>query len=326
VPLDNVWKNFTSNKREQGVAKVIEEQKKKRMLGFSLILVASLLNGLIPSFTQRALQSGLAIETILTSRYLLGASLIWLYILAKRKNFKVSKANIAYILTLGFMLFLCTSSLGESYKYLPGAVAVILGFFYVVIVVFIEILVGREKIEKKRVFCLILAVTGLGIVIWPMGDMPQLRALGILFALMGAFFYAMQTLGIGSKRMQDIEAEVITGYMNLVIFGANLLRVIVLGKPILPDTIEQWGWIFVIGAGAAFVAPLFFCMAVKKLGGSDTALTNTTEPVFAYFAGILIMSDQLSWNATLGGILVVSSVVLLNLPRRNNKKEKVFPL
>ena len=300
----------------------MEEQKKKRLVGFSLILVASLLNGLIPSFTQKILSLGLPLETILTSRYLMGTVLIWIYIFAKRKTFKVTKANIAYMLTLGFMLFICTSSLGESYKYLPGAVAVILGFFYVVIVVVIEILVGREKAEKKRVFCLLLAVTGLGIVIWPMGDMPQLRALGILFALTGAFFYAMQTLGIGSKRLKDIDAEVITGYMNLVIFSANLIRCLLAGQPVFPDTLEQWGWIFVIGAGSAFVAPLFFCIAIKKIGGSDTALTNTTEPIFAYFAGILIMGDKLSWNATLGGILVVSSVFLLNLPKRNKNGSK----
>ena len=171
----------------------MEEQKKKRLIGFALILTASLLNGVIPSFTQRVLALGLSLETILTSRYLMGAALIWIYIFAKGKNFRVEKSNIAYMLALGFMLFVCTSSLGESYKYLPGAVAVIIGFSYVVIVVLIEILVGREKVETKRVFCLLLAVAGLGIVIWPMGDMPQLRALGILFALLGAFFYAMQT-------------------------------------------------------------------------------------------------------------------------------------
>lgn len=303
---------------------MMDEQKKNRLAGFAFILVASLLNGVIPSFTQKILVLGLSLETILTSRYLMGTVLIWIYILAKKKKFRVGKSNIAYMLALGFMLFICTSSLGESYKYLPGAVAVIIGFSYVVIVVVIEILVGREKLEKKRVFCLLMAVAGLGIVIWPMGDMPHLRALGILFALLGAFFYAMQTLGIGSVRMKEIQAEVITGYMNLFIFGANLTRCLLAGKPIFPETMEQWGWIFVIGAGSAFIAPLFFCMAVKKLGGSDTALTNTTEPVFAYFAGILIMGDQLSWNATLGGILVVSSVFLLNMPKKKKKKVRLF--
>lgn len=320
VPLDSAWKRCTLT--NGGL--LMDEQKKKRLIGFSLILVASLLNGLIPSFTQKILQMGLPLETILTSRYLMGTVLIWLYIFAKRKNFKVSRSNIYFMLTLGFMLFLCTSSLGESYKYLPGAIAVIIGFFYVVIVVFIEILVGREKAEKKRVFCLLLAVTGLVVVIWPMGNMPHLRALGILLALMGAFFYAMQTLGIGSKRLRDIEAEVITGYMNLIIFGANLIRCLLAGQDVFPDTLEQWGGIFVIGAGSAFIAPLFFCIAIKKIGASDTALTNTTEPIFAYFAGILIMGDKLSWNATLGGILVVSSVFLLNLPKRKKTRTRLF--
>jgi len=71
---------------------------------------------------------------------------------------------------------------------------------------------------------------------------------------------------------------------------------------------------------------LFYCMSVKKIGASDTSLTNTTEPVFAYLAGILIMADRISWNATVGGILVVSSVFLLNLPGRKEKggKEEIF--
>lgn len=303
---------------------MIEEEKKKRLVGCSFILVASFLNGLIPSFTQKVLQLGLPLETILTSRYLLGAVLIWIYIFVKKKNFKVGKANIGFMLSLGFMLFVCTSSIGESYKYLPGAVAVILVFLYIFIVVFIEILIGREKAEKKRVFCLILAVLGLIIVIWPMNNIPPLRALGILFALIAAFSYAMQTLGIGSKRLKDIDAEVITGYMTLFIFAANFLRAIVLGKPILANSLEQWGWIFVIGAGAAFLAPLCFCKAIKKIGGSDTALTNATEPIFAYFAGIFVMGDQLSWNATLGGILVVCSVFLLNIPKKKKKGIKLY--
>jgi drug/metabolite transporter (DMT)-like permease len=287
-----------------------------RWIGFLLILVASFLNGLIPSVTQRALLSGLAVETILTSRYFLGSLLIWAYIFMKKKTFLVGRSNILYTLSLGLLLFLCTTTLNESYKYLPGAVAVILAFSYVGIVVFLEILIGREKALPKRVVCLIMALVGLMFVVWPAQGIPQLRLLGILFALLGAFFYAMQALGMASKRLKDVEPEVITGYMSLFIFLANLLRCTVSKQPYFPTELIQWWYIFILGAGAAFIAPLFYCMSVKKIGASDTSLTNTTEPVFAYIAGIIIMADRISWNATLGGILVVSSVFLLNLPRR----------
>ena len=287
-----------------------------RWIGFLLILVASFLNGLIPSVTQRALLSGLAVETILTSRYFLGSLLIWAYIFMKKKTFLVGRSNILYTLSLGLLLFLCTTTLNESYKYLPGAVAVILAFSYVGIVVFLEILIGREKALPKRVVCLIMALVGLMFVVWPAQGIPQLRLLGILFALLGAFFYAMQALGMARKRLKDVEPEVITGYMSLFIFLANLLRCTVSKQPYFPTELIQWWYIFILGAGAAFIAPLFYCMSVKKIGASDTSLTNTTEPVFAYIAGIIIMADRISWNATLGGILVVSSVFLLNLPRR----------
>ena len=287
-----------------------------RWIGFLLILVASFLNGLIPSVTQRALLSGLAVETILTSRYFLGSLLIWAYIFMKKKTFLVGRSNILYTLSLGLLLFLCTTTLNESYKYLPGAVAVILAFSYVGIVVFLEILIGREKALPKRVVCLIMALVGLMFVVWPAQGIPQLRLLGILFALLGAFFYAMQALGMARKRLKDVEPEVITGYMSLFIFLANLLRCTVSKQPYFPTELIQWWYIFILGAGAAFIAPLFYCMSVKKIGASDTSLTNTTEPVFAYIAGIIIMADRISWNATLGGILVDSSVFLLNLPRR----------
>jgi drug/metabolite transporter (DMT)-like permease len=297
-----------------------------RWVGFLLILVASILNGLIPSVTQRALLSGMAVETILTSRYFLGSVLIWAYIFIKKKKFLVGKSNVLYMTSLGLLLFLCTTSLNESYKYLPGAVAVIIAFSYVGIVVFLEILMGREKALPRRVVCLMMALVGLAFVVWPAQGIPPLRLLGILLALLGAIFYAMQALGMASKRLEKVEAEVITGYMSLFIFLANFLRCTMVQQPYLPTEWVQVGYIFVLGAGAAFIAPLFYCMSVKKIGASDTSLTNTTEPVFAYLAGILIMADRISWNATVGGILVVSSVFLLNLPGRKEKggKEEIF--
>jgi uncharacterized membrane protein len=45
-------------------------------------------------------------------------------------------------------------------------------------------------------------------------------------------------------------------------------------------------------------------------------MINTSEPVFAYFAGILLMRDHLSFNATIGGVLIVAGLLLLNITER----------
>lgn len=288
----------------------------KRQKGFMFILITSLLNGLIPSVTQRAFLTGLSVETVLTSRYLLASVLIWTFIFIAKKNYITDKNTRAYMIMLGILLFTCATVLNESYKYLPGAIIVIIEFTYVVIVVFVEILIGRVGIEKRRVIAMTLAISGLLLVVWPKEGVENLSTLGILFALMGAFFYAMQTIGMGSLRLEKVDAEVITGYMSLVIFLGNVLRCTISAQPYFPSHFNQWILIFILGAGAAFIAPLLFCMAVKTLGASDTALGNTTEPVFAYIAGILLMNDRISLNATLGGLFVLGSVVILNIKSR----------
>ena len=63
----------------------------KRQKGFMFILITSLLNGLIPSVTQRAFLTGLSVETILTSRYLLASVLIWTFIFIAKKNYITDK-------------------------------------------------------------------------------------------------------------------------------------------------------------------------------------------------------------------------------------------
>lgn len=295
-----------------------------RRAGFSLVLGASFLNAIIPSVTQRALLTGLPIETILTSRYLMATCLLWGYIFITKRNFLAGRNNIFYMLTLGFLLFTCTTCLNESYKYLPGAISAVLGFTYVAIVVLIEILTGRTKAGLVKTSCLLLSLTGLTMVVWPQGGVNNLSHLGILFALLGAFFYAMQTLGIAAKRLEKIDAIVITAYMALFIFFANFLRTSIAHQAYLPSEPIQWWYIFIVGAGGAFIAPTFFCKAVKLIGASDSALTNTTEPVIAYIAGILLMGDRISFNATLGGIFVLSSVFLLNLSEKFRSTRKAF--
>jgi drug/metabolite transporter (DMT)-like permease len=49
-------------------------------------------------------------------------------------------------------------------------------------------------------------------------------------------------------------------------------------------------------------------------------MINTSEPVFAYFAGMILMSDRLSMNATFGGVLVVAGLLLLNIMERRKEQ------
>ncbi|MDR0851435.1 MAG: DMT family transporter [Clostridiales Family XIII bacterium] len=287
-----------------------------RNIGFLFVLLTSLLYGLMPAVSQRAYAVGVTVETLLTGRYLIGGSLIWIYILLTKKNFKVGRGNFGFLMLVSVDLFGCAFFMNSSYAFIPGAVASLLVFCYIIIVNAVEMISGRERVYPMRILCLVLTVIGMVAVVYsPVGSVG-LSIKGILFALSSGVLYAVWTICMGAKRLSGISSEVTMGYLIIVPLILNALTCISSGSPLLPQTPEQWSYIGYLGLSAGFIAPVAFTAAIKRIGASTASMINTSEPVFAYFAGILLMSDKLSWNATLGGVVIVAGLLLLNITER----------
>jgi drug/metabolite transporter (DMT)-like permease len=60
---------------------------------------------------------------------------------------------------------------------------------------------------------------------------------------------------------------------------------------------------------------------VRIIGAGTASIINTSEPVFAYFAGLILMADHLSRNAILGGVLIVVGILLLNISERKRENQ-----
>lgn len=295
-----------------------------RIIGSFLVIIASLFYGVMPAITQKAIALGLSVETILSGRYLLGTVLIWLYILLKKRDVQVGRNNMAFLLFIGCIMFVCTVLMSESYKHIPGAVAAILVFLYVAIVVVLEIIMGREKVQRFRMICLSFALVGMIAVVWTPEGGTKLSFLGISLALAAGFTYALSAVAMAAGCLAVVSAEVVMGYAYLVPMLFNSIRCIAAGLPLFPGEPAQWACILLLGFGSGFIAPVAFCQAIKLIGASDAALINTMEPLVAYLAGIIIMSDHISWNATLGGVLIAGSILFLNLSKKKQiEKEKI---
>ena len=295
-----------------------------RIIGSFLVIIASLFYGVMPAITQKAIALGLSVETILSGRYLLGTVLIWLYILLKKRDVQVGRNNMAFLLFIGCIMFVCTVLMSESYKHIPGAVAAILVFLYVAIVVVLEIIMGREKVQRFRMICLSFALVGMIAVVWTPEGGTKLSFLGISLALAAGFTYALSAVAMAAGCLAVVSAEVVMGYAYLVPMLFNSIRCIAAGLALFPGEPAQWACILLLGFGSGFIAPVAFCQAIKLIGASDAALINTMEPLVAYLAGIIIMSDHISWNATLGGVLIAGSILFLNLSKKKQiEKEKI---
>jgi drug/metabolite transporter (DMT)-like permease len=292
-------------------------------IGILLVLLTSALYGLMPALTQRAYASGVTVETVLTGRYLIGTTLIWAYILLTKKPLRVGKTNFFFLMGVGIDVFVCVFCMTSSYQYLPGAITSLITFLYIVIVNVAEILMGRERAQVFRIICLLLTVGGLILVVYAPSGSISLSATGIMLAAAAGILYAVWAMSMGAKRFAPFSAEVTMGYMLIIPTVANAIKCLISGSPLLPVTGEQWLYVTLLGLSPGFIAPIAFCAAIKRIGASISSMINTSEPVFAYFAGMILMGDRLSLNATLGGVLIIAGILLLNIMERRKSQNHI---
>lgn len=281
-------------------------------------MITCLTYGIMPALTQLSYQAGLSVSTMLFGRLSLGAVLIWSVILIRKLSYKIDKRHLAFMLLTGCASVVQMVTMSESYRFLPGAIVSLLMFLYVSVVVVIEILLGREKFDKKRILCLVCTFGGLILVIWTPGEGIRLNGTGIALILIAAFFYGLYAIGLGEKRTRALPSEVVIGYMLIPPILFSLARCIASGEPLLPQTPEQTMYILLLAFFCLFIAAVCFAKGVKYIGSSNASIFNTMEPVVAYFAGILLMNDKVTANAVIGGLLILGAVVYLNLDKRSS--------
>lgn len=295
--------------------------KNRKNLGFLLVIVTSLCYGTMPAVSQKCYELGLSMGTVLATRYFFGTILIWVFIFLAKRNIKISGKQLGFLLLLGVATFLCTNCMYIGYQYLPGAVASILVFLYIIYVNIIEVAIGREQIYRSRVICLVFIAVGILMVIYTPGDMEGFSIIGIIMAFFAGVFYAIMSMGMGAKKISNLSPEVIMGYTMLVPAVALIVKCFIAGEAVFPGEPQQWFWAMILAVGPGFLACVCFCAAIKIIGASTASMINTSEPVVAYFAGILIMSDKISWTATLGGAIVVIVILILNITERNRMEQ-----
>ncbi len=95
----------------------------QRTKGVISVLIASFGFGTMPVVAQLAFQVGMSSQTLLASRFIVAAGLIWAYVLSRKLPFRLPGLQILYLLSIGILSIGVGLFLAESYQYIPGVIA-----------------------------------------------------------------------------------------------------------------------------------------------------------------------------------------------------------
>lgn len=275
------------------------------LLGTAFILLAAVCFGLMPLFSAYVWQDGLRPTDLLTLRFGLAATVLWMIVRMRGLPLPRGRA-LALLAGMGALGYagvaLCYFS---ALTMAPAVVVALLLYLYPAFVTLLAWLLG-ERATPRRLLALGCALLGCALTIgYAHGAQPAGVALGALAGLM----YALYTLA--GRRLP---ATVPALSQAAVVCSAACLAMAVLTLPTgprLPHSPAAWAGVLAIALFSTVLGVSSFLAGLRRLGATRSAMLSTFEPVVTAVAGIALLSQPVGLGTLAGGLLILSAGVLV---------------
>lgn len=290
------------------------------MKGFTLAILAALMWGLSGTVAQFLFQQkGINVEWMITVRMLISGFILLLFPLFQKDQdlFKVWKDKKDALRLISFSLI---GMLTVQYTYFAAikhsnaATATVLQYLGPIIIAVYISLKERKLPSKIQGLSIVLAMLGTFLLVTH-GDIYSLSIseTALFWGIASAFSMAIYTLQ-PMKLLEKYSSSVIIGWGMLI--GGIAFSFIK-----SPFEVEgTWDfstylYTFIIIIFGTLIAFYAYLSAAKIIGGQKTSLLASAEPLSAALLGIFWLNISFSAMDWLGGLLIISTIILLSLKK-----------
>ncbi|MCP4691731.1 MAG: DMT family transporter [Desulfobacterales bacterium] len=291
--------------------KMIVKASLKPLTGPALMFASALLftglNGLI-----KILGPSFSVWDIAVYRFVLGGIALIILSGPGRNPYKGSNQKLLIVRGVsGSIAFLC---LVLAIRLAPVSTALALFYSFPAFTALFAVFFFRERLTAREMLC--IAATFIGV-----ATLFDIRldggAMGQFMALLGGAFAGITVCLI--KQLREKNGPVII-YLYLCTMGAIISLPGFLADPRLPVTGREWlivGGVVATSVSAQLLMNQGFLYCKSWEGG----LYMTSELIFTAALGICFLGEPMTWRLFLGGLLILSGVITLNLLAVRKRKK-----
>ncbi len=321
---------------------------RQRALGIGLVLSAgaSFASGSI--FATLSYAKGVDWLTLLVWRFVIGASLAWLWVAAspsRRASVRgLSRRQVLVTLGLGAIY---TGNAGTYYaglESIPASLAGVLVYIYPVFVALLSLRFATRLPGRRPWFALVLAMVGVVIALGGVDVNANLPLGGVVLIFASAAIYSVwivlaarlsgerrDRLGSDAPEGAPVagDAAATTAVMMTSTAAAFAVMAAIAGRPLDPWAVPADAWPYLLGIGllASFLAIQALYAGARRIGAAQAALISTTEPVFIVGLSFMILGQVLAPIQLLGaGLILVAVVIAQTSPRPQGAPQPARPL
>jgi drug/metabolite transporter (DMT)-like permease len=301
--------------------------KNRGVLGVVFGLISATLYGITPIFVYHATDNGADSFGLMCSRYIIAVVVLLVFRTFKMGfgNWPTKKLSLKLFLLGAIGLYSNSICMFTAFDYLPSGLAMVLFYFYPILVVLFGWVFFRHVPPKIIWPC--LAITLLGVAL-SASKLSGGQAKGVAIIVFGAFAYAIYSvLAAASMPKTDLVSGLI-----LIFGGAGFSFVVVwlIDPPGLPTTMpfvaDVWLPALEIGIVGTIGAMGIFFAGMNLIGASKSAVIQTWEVLVAICSGVFFLNQSFSIRQLFGAVLILSGViVLLRVEAKQNNADILLP-
>lgn len=299
-----------------------------KVKGYILGAIAAATYGMNPLFTLPLYKEGMNPDSVLFFRYLFAIPILGIMLKARGRNFRLKRKEVLPLIILGWLVAISSLTLFLSYNYMEAGIASTILFIYPILVALIMAAVFKEKITLRTFLCILLALSGIGM-LYEGGDGATLSLIGVGLVMASALSYAIYIVGVNRPALKDVATLKVTFYVLL--FGLSLFLVRVdFGQSLhIVDKWYLWGNLVALAVFPTAISFLCTTQAIQYIGSTPTAILGALEPVTAVFFGVVVFSESLTLRLICGIILIIMAVTFIiagsNITTYLVRFRKLFP-
>lgn len=281
-----------------------------KVKGYILGGIAATTYGMNPLFTLPLYKEGLDPDSVLFFRYLFAIPILGIMLKARGRNFKLKRKEIPPLIILGWLVAISSLTLFQSYNYMEAGIASTILFVYPILVALIMAVVYKEKVSLQTIFCIFLALSGIGL-LYNGADGATLSLIGIGLVIASSLSYAIYIVGVNRPMLKEVATLKITFY--ILLFGVLLFLIHVdFGQSLqIVDKWYLWGNLIALAVFPTTISFLCTTQAIQYIGSTPTAILGALEPVTAVFFGIIIFGETLTLRLCYGIALIILAVTFI---------------
>jgi len=297
------------------------QSKNKESLAVIAILLAGILWGVICVFIKGLSAAGLGSPEIAFVRMLVAVLLFTVPTFIKDpKTMKIQLKDIWMFIGMGIVsITLFNYCYFRTVIESGTSVAVVLLYTSPIFIMLIAAVLFREKITGIKIAALVATFIGCILVAGIIGGGARLSGKGLMVGVLAGFFYALYTI-FGRYALAKYDSMTVTAWTFIFgLIGTAVLADLPLAFTVLITNGTAVLLTVGIGIVSTIVPYLLYTWGLNYVESGKAGIIVAVEPVVGSLIGMLAYGEPHNIEKIMGLMLVISAIVLLNIPDRSPK-------